>query len=70
MSKENFYQVIGNSIQKDKEKIDKLEKQNERLKVKNKKLKEEIKQLSKVKEDYINHLKEDTEMGKIAMQSK
>ena len=40
-----FYQAIGNSIQADKDKIEKLEKQNEKLKKKNKKLKEDNKKL-------------------------
>ena len=40
-----FYQAIGNSIQANKEKIEKLEKQNARLKKKNKKLKDDNKRL-------------------------
>jgi predicted nuclease with TOPRIM domain len=46
--------VIGNSIQENKDKIEKLEKQNIRLKNKNKKLKQELEKKNKI----LNELKE------------
>ena len=45
MSEAMFYQAIGNSIQANKDKIEKLEKQNARLKKKKKVLQQENKQL-------------------------
>ena len=52
MSDTNFYQAIGNSIQVNKDKIEKLEKQNTRLKKQNKKLKEQLKGLQEER-DYL-----------------
>ena len=48
MSEAMFYQAIGNSIQANKDKIEKLEKQNTRLKKKKKVLQQENKQLKEV----------------------
>ena len=45
MSEAMFYQAIGNSIQANKDKIEKLEKQNTRLKKQKKVLQQENKQL-------------------------
>ena len=45
MSEAMFYQAIGNSIQANKDKIEKLEKQNARLKKQKKVLQQENKQL-------------------------
>ena len=45
MSESMFYQLIGNSIQANKDKIEKLEKQNARLKKQKKVLQQENKQL-------------------------
>ena len=49
-----FYQAIGNSIQANKDKIEKLEKQNERLKKKNKTLQFQL----KAKEEVIKKARE------------
>lgn len=43
-----FYQAIGNSIQENKDKIEKLEKQNKRLKKKNKSLQSQLKEKEEV----------------------
>lgn len=52
MSDTNFYQAIGNTIQENKDKIEKLEKQNTRLKTQIKKLKEQLKGLQEER-DYL-----------------
>ena len=54
MSEAMFYQAIGNAIQANKDKIEKLEKQNARLKKQKKVLQQENKQLK----DNWNKLKE------------
>ena len=57
MSEAMFYQAIGNSIQANKDKIEKLEKQNARLKKQKKVLQQENKQLKDAIEEvreYIN----------------
>lgn len=46
-----FYQAIGNSIQANKDKIEKLEKQNARLKKQKKDLQQENQQLKEVIEE-------------------
>ena len=51
MSEAMFYQSIGNSIQANKDKIEKLEKQNARLKKQKKVLQQENKQLKDVIEE-------------------
>ena len=51
MSEAMFYQSIGNSIQANKDKIEKLEKQNARLKKQKKVLQQENKQLKEVIEE-------------------
>ena len=54
-----FYQSIGNSIQANKDKIEKLEKQNARLKKQKKDLQQENKQLKEIIEELENKLNED-----------
>ena len=51
MSEAMFYQSIGNSIQANKDKIEKLEKQNTRLKKQKKVLQQENKQLKEIIEE-------------------
>lgn len=46
----NFYRAIGNSIQENKNKIEKLEKQVDRLKKKNKQLKHQQNNWNELKE--------------------
>lgn len=51
-----FYQAIGNSIQANKDKIEKLEKQNERLKKKSKSLQSQLKEKEEVEKEFIKYL--------------
>ena len=59
-----FYQLIGNSIQANKDKIEKLEKQNARLKKQKKVLQQENKQLKEVIEKAREYV-EKTPIGSI-----
>ena len=63
MKEENtmFYQAIGNSIQANKDKIEKLEKQNERLKKKNKSLQSQLKAKEEAEKEFIKYLEEEIE---------
>lgn len=56
MSEAMFYQSIGNSIQANKDKIEKLEKQNARLKKQKKVLQQENKQLKEIIEEAIEYI--------------
>lgn len=58
MSEAMFYQLIGNSIQANKDKIEKLEKQNARLKKQKKVLQQESKQLKDNWNDLKKYAKE------------
>lgn len=61
MSKENdsnFYRAIGNSIQENKDKIEKLEKQVDRLKKKNKQSQQELDDYKERNEKAIEYIKE------------
>ena len=55
MSEAMFYQSIGNSIQANKDKIEKLEKQNARLKKQKKVLQQENKKYKEVIDKAINN---------------
>lgn len=59
-----FYQAIGNSIQANKDKIEKLEKQNERLKKKNKSLQSQLKAKEEVEKEFIEYLEKEKENQK------
>ena len=59
MNKEDnkmFYRMIGNSIQENKDKIEKLEKQLERCKLKNKKLQQQNKKYKEAIDKAINDI--------------
>ena len=58
MSEAMFYQSIGNSIQANKDKIEKLEKQNARLKKQKKVLQQENKQLKEVIEEVREYIED------------